>query len=334
MKTMALIGALTLACVAAPSLADEPITLRFAMTAPAGGWSQSRWFDGWIARVEQQSGGTVKIQMYPGSTLANMVNAYDRTLNGVADLAYSITGTMRGKFVGTSVIELPSDANGKEGSGAMWQLLERGLTASEFNDTVPLYLYVYPQTVIHLQKPVTRLEDIKGMKIGATAKVSADVIDKLGAAPITTNPTEMYEILQRHVISGMAVAWTGVLSFKLHEVTNYHLNIEIGSSGGYMVMNKETHAKLPQVARAAFAANSGYAASKAFGVVIDGVATDQYETVLKMPGHTQARLAPEEKRRWQALFAGVVDQWVKDTPNGAAILAAYRDGIAQVRAGM
>jgi TRAP-type C4-dicarboxylate transport system substrate-binding protein len=313
--------------------AQEPLTVRFAMTAPAAGWSWTRWFDSWIAKVEKDAGGTIKIQTYPGSTLANMTNAYDRTVSGVADMAYSVTGTMRGKFVGTNVLELPSDANGKEGSGALWRLFETGLIAPEFADSVPLYLYVYPQTILHLQKPVTKLADLKGMKIGATSRVSAESITRLGAAPVTTTPAEMYEVLQRGVITGMAVGWNGVLSFKLHEVTNYHLNVEIGSGGGFMIMNKGFHAKLPAQAKTAFEKNAGYAASKAFGVVIDAVAVDQFDTVKAMPGHTQAYLAPEEKARWRALFTPITDEWVKATPNGAAILAAYRDAILKVRAG-
>jgi TRAP-type C4-dicarboxylate transport system substrate-binding protein len=335
MKTIPVLAVAALAASVPQARADEPITLRFAMTSPQAGWSWQKWFEPiWIPQVEKGSHGTLKIQPYFGSTLANMVNAYDRTVNGVADLAYSVTGTMRGKFPKTNVIELPNDANGKEASGAMWKLYESGLTASEFADVVPLYLYVYSQSVFHFQKPVTRLEDIKGMKIGATSKVSADSIERLGAAPVTTNPGEMYEVLQRRTITGMAMGWNGVLSFKLPEVTNYHLNVQLGSGGGFMILNKATYAKLPAEAKAAIDANSGYGPSKAFGMVIDANAAEQFATVSKMPGQTQAFLAPEEKVRWQARYGSLIDEWVKGTPNGAAVLAAYRKGIADIRAGM
>ena len=335
MKTIPVLMLALMPIVVSPARADEPITLRFAMTSPQAGWSWQKWFDPiWIPKVEKDSGGTLKIQTYFGSTLANMVNAYDRTVNGVADMSYSVTGTMRGKFPRTNVVELPSDANGKEASGAMWKLYENGLTAAEFADTVPLYLYVYSQTVFHFQKPVTKLEDIKGMKIGATSKVSADSIERLGAAPVTTNPAEMYEVLQRRTITGMAMGWNGVLSFKLPEVTNYHLNVQLGSGAGFMILNKETYARLPAQAKAAIDANSGYGPSKAFGMVIDANAGEQFNTVKKMPGQTQAYLSAEEKLRWEARYGALIDEWVKETPNGAAVLAAYRKGIADIRAGM
>ena len=314
--------------------AQEPVTLRFAMTSPQAGWSWQKWFEPiWIPAVEKASQGTLKIQPYFGTTLANMLNAYDRTVNGVADLAYSVTGTMRGKFPRSNVVELPNDSNGKEASGALWKLYESGITAAEWADTVPLYLYVYSQSVFHFQKPVTKLEDIKGMKIGATSRVTADTIERLGAAPVTTSPGEMYDVLQRRVITGMAMGWNGVLSFKLPEVTNYHVNVQLGSGGGFMIVNKDVYAKLPAQAKAAIDANSGYGPSKAFGMVIDANAREQFATVEKMPGQTQAFLPPDEKARWQARSIAMIDEWVKETPDGPRVLAAYRDGIARVRAG-
>ena len=335
MKTIPVLVLVLVSAVVPAARADEPITLRFAMTSPQAGWSWQKWFaPEWIPKVEKEAQGTLKVQPYFGTTLANMLNAYDRTVNGVADLAYSVTGTMRGKFPLTNVVELPNEANGKEASGAMWKLYESGLTAAEFSDVVPLYLYVYSQSVFHFQKPVTKLEDIASMKIGATSRISAESIERLGAAPVTTSPAEMYEVLQRRTITGMAIGWNAVLSFKLPEVTNYHLNVQLGSGGGFMILNKDTYAKLPAVAKAALNANSGYAPSKAFGMVIDANATEQFDTVKNMPGQTQAFLAPEERKRWQARYGTLIDEWVRDTPNGATVLAAYRKSIADIRAGM
>jgi TRAP-type C4-dicarboxylate transport system substrate-binding protein len=321
-----------LATLVTPAIAQEVPTLRFAMTAPQTTPTWKMWWEDWFARIESESEGSMKIQTYFGTTLANMNNVYDRTVNGVADLGYGITSVLRGKTPGTNVIELPSEANGREASAGMWRLFQDGLTAAEWNDVHLLSLFVYPQTIMHFQKPITRLEDIKGMKIGAASKVSGDIIERLGAAQITTNPSEMYENLNRRLITGMSMAWTGVLQFKLHEVTNYHLNVEFGSGGGFLAANKETWAKLPAKGRAAFDRNSYYGLSKAFGGILDQMAANQRKEVAAMPGHTDAVLDPAEKRRWQSLAAPVVEEWVKATPNGAAILAAFNAEVARVRA--
>ena len=51
--------------------------------------------------------------------------------------------------------------------------------------------------------------------------------------------------------------WTGVVQFKLPEVTNYHLETMLGSSTGFVLMNKPAYARLPEAARKVFDANTG-----------------------------------------------------------------------------
>ena len=63
-------------------------------------------------------------------------------------------------------------------------------------------------------------------------------------------------------------------------------------------------------------------------------AMEQFNTVKAMPNQTQAFLPPDEKKRWQERSIAMIDEWVKATPDGATVLAAYRKGIADIRAGM
>jgi TRAP-type C4-dicarboxylate transport system substrate-binding protein len=333
MRSLRIAAGLAATLLPLPVVAQEPITIRFAMTAPATGFSWARWFEPENARIEKDSEGTLKIQTYFGGTLANMTNAWDRTVNGVADMSYAVTGPLRGKLVKTNVVELPNDANGKEASGAMWMLFESGVIADEWVEVKPLFLLVYPQSIFHMRQPVTKLEDMKGLKIGANSKVAAESVERLGAAPVTTTPSEMYENLQRGVVSGTVVGWNGVLGFKLQEVANYHLNFQNGSGGGFTVMNKQVYDKLPAKARAALDKRSGYGVSKEFGVLLDKVAQEQYDAVKAMPGHTQGYLAPDEAARWRRAVQPITDEWVKATPNGAKVLEAYRAAVLKIRAG-
>jgi hypothetical protein len=44
-------------------------------------------------------------------------------------------------------------------------------------------------------------------------------------------------------------------------------------------------------------------------------------------------LAPEERAKWKARIAPVIDNWVKNTPDGAHVLAAFRKELADIRTG-
>ena len=317
--------------VAQPALADEPPTLRFANTSPQTSPTWKGMWEPWVQKVEKDADGALKIQVYFGGTLATMANVFDRLTNGVADLGYGIFSTIRGKFPGTGVVELPLDVNSHQGSIAIWNLYASGLLKEEYADVHPLEMNVYPQTNIHFNRPVTKLEDMKGLKIGANGRLAADVVTRLGAAPVTVDPTQLYEVLQRHVVNGVTVAWTGVLQYKVAEVTNYHLDYAFGSSGGFLFMNKDSYAKLTGKAKAAIDKNSGLGLSREFGDVLDQIAVDQVTSVKAMPGHTVAGLAPKEKARWDKVVAPVIDSWIAETPNGAAIWAAYKAEVQKAK---
>jgi TRAP-type C4-dicarboxylate transport system substrate-binding protein len=127
------------------------------------------------------------------------------------------------------------------------------------------------------------------------------------------------------------MSWPAVLSFKLFEVTKHHLDAPFGLAGAYFFMNKDAFAKLPEVAQKAIDKYSGEPLTKKLG---GGGIEENKEVIAKlkaMPGRTVTELAPAEKERWHKLFEPIVDEWVKTTPDGAKVLAAFREEVAKVR---
>ena len=312
--------------------AQEPITLRFAYPASANSATWKQWFEPWIERVRTESGNAVQVQPFFGTSLATMMNSYDRVVAGVADIALGASNSMAGKLKSSTVVELPSDYTSRESSGAMWRLFEQGLISAEWSDVKPILFTVYPPTKPSFVQPVTRLEDIKGLKIATLSKGDAAIYQLLGAAPVTAAVTELYEMANRRVVSGVVVGRNAFLTFKLNEVTSYHLDFESAGGAGFTIMNKASYEKLPDAGKRAIARNSGFEASQGAAAVTDRSAAAAEEFMAKTPGHTLASLPPAEKQRWLQAIQPVTDQWVKDTPNGAAILAAYRAEVAKLRA--
>jgi TRAP-type C4-dicarboxylate transport system substrate-binding protein len=137
--------------------------------------------------------------------------------------------------------------------------------------------------------------------------------------------TENYEALQRNLVDGVQMGWTGFTQFKLQEVTSYHLEVSFGTPAGFTAANKEAYAKLPAKAKAAVDKNSGEPFSALMGRALHNTAEMQYNAVKAMPGHTMYSLDPKEFERWKERSKPIVDEWIANTPNGAAIVAAWRD---------
>jgi TRAP-type C4-dicarboxylate transport system substrate-binding protein len=315
--------------------ADEPILLRFGFPAPPQSKVNVWGVTPWIEDVQKAAPGLLDIKVFPGPSLATTENSYDRVVSGVADLMFGIFGPLAGKFTRVTVGSLPFEAkNNSETAVAYWHLYERGLFADELKEVKTLALFTFPSAGFHTNKPVAVAADLAGMKVAVSDRALSQLITSLGAVPITMGPPDFYQSMQRGLVGGVAVGWSAADTFKLYEVSKYHVDTASGLFAAFMFMNKQSFAKLPAAAQQAIDRYSGEPFFRRMGKVTDDMDGEGREKVRAMPGQTITRLNAAEEARWQELAQPIIENWVKTTPNGAAILSAFREEIKKVRAGM
>ena len=326
---------LTAAMVAAPLVAQaqEPIQLKFGSAVPAVSWPNTMGVLPWAEQVEKDSGGAVKFTLFAGSAVVSSKNGYDRLTNGIVDALYGTISDTPGQFPRTDVSSMPFEVNKSiDASRALWRLYEKGMISMEFGAVHPLAIFVFNASRFHANKPLAKAEDFKGLKVAVFSRMLSEIANNIGATPVTVSTTEIYETMQRNLAQICIMGWTGTQTFKIDEVTKFHLDAPLGSSPGYMLMNKETYAKLPAVAKAAVDKNAGLPFTIKMGNNSDTVEAQVRERTKAKPGHTVAELDPAELERWKKMVAPLVDEWVKSTPDGAKVLAAYRAELASLRA--
>jgi len=312
----------------------EPVPLKFAFPAPPQSLVHVWGSQPWMEAVQKDSDGTVEIKFFAGPALGNFHNIYDRLLNGVADIAFGTFSDLAGVFPRTSVSNLPFQAQTNAEAGlALWRMIEGGPLAEEYSKVRTLGIFTFPPSGFHTNKPVKSAADLKGMKLTSNSRVGSRIIELLGAAPVTLTPPEVYQTLQRGLAQGAVIGWSAFFPFKLQEVTKHHLEAPFGNSASYFFMNKDAYARLPEKAKRAFDRNSGEKFSRALGKASDRMLEDGRADVQKLPGHMVTVLDAEEAARWQLILAPMVDEWLKETPDGPRVLAAYREELAKIRRG-
>jgi TRAP-type C4-dicarboxylate transport system substrate-binding protein len=310
----------------------EPAQLRLAYPAPPRGLVNLWVLTPWTEDVQKASEDTVEIKVFPGPALGTFNNIYDRLINGVADIAYGTVGAISSQFPKTEVATLPFVAEGAEQATlALWALYKRGLIADEFDKVRLLALFSYSNVTLHMRKPIKVQADLKGLKLAVSSHVITEVASRLGAAPVAMTGAESYSAAGRGVIDGAILPWPAIYPFKIQEVLNYHVDVPLGTGAAFVAMNKESYARLPQKAQAALDSLSGDVLVKRLGVASERMEVEGRDDVRKLPGQTVTRLDPAEAERWSKLLAPVAEDWVKQTPNGAAIFAAYREELAKNR---
>src|SRR5579871_6212162 len=88
------VAVLFLLAVASPALADDAVTLKFATLSTADGPLNTRMLHPWAERVNAAGKGIVQLDVRDGFAIANYNNIYDRVLDDVVQVAFTVTGSI------------------------------------------------------------------------------------------------------------------------------------------------------------------------------------------------------------------------------------------------
>src|ERR671910_2022530 len=112
--------ALAGSAVAAPALLREgyaqapQVTLRMHHFLPAVTNGQAKFLAPWARKVQQESGGRIRIDIFPSMQLGGPPpQLYDQARDGVVDIVWTLTGYTAGRFPKSEAIENPFVAHRK-----------------------------------------------------------------------------------------------------------------------------------------------------------------------------------------------------------------------------
>ena len=319
---------------ALPKKPKNQVVLNFASPSPARAPINWSFLRPWTKKVNADGGGSIKISLKTGRTLATALNVYGRVLSNVAQIGWGGQLLFGGKFQHSLVTGLPFlIRNSEEGSLALWRLYEKGIIKSEYDEVRPLALTTFPILGFHTKKrPIKSLGDLKGLKLRSTSRLSAKVIKFLGAAPISIPFYDQYQAINRGTIDGTLAQWTIFSPFKLDEVTKYHIEgLQMGAFPGTVFITHKIYDSLPANARKAINANSGEKFSHNFGKFWDKAQSEGRAYVEKKPGHTITTISSGEEAKWRKKMKPITTQWIKSMPNGQKILDALKAELEIIR---
>ena len=315
--------------IAAPALAQEKLILT-SMSPPNS--ANSKFFAAWAEKINKAGGGTIDIDMRDGNALANYGNVYDRVVNNVIQIGWSIHQVVAGKFPLTDVGGLPYiTPDGATGAVALWRIYKAGLLDAEYRDVMPLFLAPFPAGNIHYIKAPREFDDLRGLKVSSSGRTQAQMIDSLGGAAISLQPQDLYEGLNRSTVDAAIISWAGFAPYKLQEVTFFHLEGALGQNTSMFFMSRQRFAALPEKGRNAISDNVSEAQTRAFGAYFDDQAQQSRAPVAASDKHKVVRLTAQQSAAWEKRFAPVLAEWAKERAGGEAVLAAYRKEIAGLK---
>ena len=291
------------------SAAEPVIKLNYANFFPAPS-PHSVLAEQWGKEIDKRTNGQVKITFFHGGTLAPAAQIYDSTVQGIADIGFSVLAYTRGKFPLTEVIDIPLGLKTGVTATKLINAYYKKFQPKEFDEVKVLYLHAHGPGLIHTtKKPVQKLEDLKGLKLRATG-LSAKIVTALGAAPVGTTMPETYDALRTGVAEGALAPLMALKDFRWGELTKYSIE-NYGSSysvGFFVVMNKNKWNSLPADIQKVFTqVNEEY--TDKVGALWDQTDKDGIEFV-KSKGGKLLPLSNEEDARWAKAVRPLLDEYV------------------------
>lgn len=180
----------------------------------------------WQELVEEKSGGSLKIELYPDSQLGSKSELIDSMLLGepvvtLADGAFYADYGVKdfGIVFGPFLFEDWEDC---------WNLIESDWykEQSDLLEEKGLKLlgsnWIYGERHTLTTKPVNTVDDLKGMKIRVPGnQIQSIGFDVLGAASTGMDLGDVYQSLQSKTIDGAENPLSTLYGRKLHEVAKY-----------------------------------------------------------------------------------------------------------------
>lgn len=310
-----IIGAVLTALLSGPAIAQE-FTFKLHHFLPANAPAHTQMLEPWARAVEENSGGRVKIKIFPAMSLGGKPpELIQQVRDGVVDLVWTVNGYTPGLFPRTEVFELPTvHINDPVATNlAMYDLFKEQL-AGEYVGLEVMFLHVHAGQGIHMvDSEVRKPFDLSGKKMRIPTRTGAWVIEALGAAPVAMPVSELPQALARNVVDGAFIPWEIIPPLEIQHQTDYQIegyeSSRFGNTTFQVSMNADRWVNLPEDIQNAFGNASGPDWSAKVGEIWRS--TDDFGIDLAVnAGNTHIILSEEETAAFASALAQVVDRWI------------------------
>ncbi len=327
------------AVLSAPSAIAQAVTLKLHVFVPPPANPFKTFLAPWAKKVEKESGGKLKIELYPSMQLGGKpTQLVDQVKDGIVDIVWTLPGYTAGRFPKLEVFELPFVHTSPVATTLAIQDFYDKHLKEEFKDYHVLLLHCHAGSLFQTKKPIRKFTDVKGLKIRTATRAGGWYLKSIGAVPIGAPLPAIPQMLSKGVIEGALLPFEIAPAIKMQQlVSNFSVlagdQPRMNTSTFAFLMNKNSYAKLPADLKKVIDNNSGRALAPIAGknwADIENPARGVMASKKKNKFHT---IPAAEVAKFKAAAKPAIDRWVaqmkKRGIDGEALLKDARAMIAK-----
>lgn len=312
---------LVLAMALGGTAAQAQTELKLSYNQPATSAAWTEVIAPYADRLESLSAGKLKVARYPGEVLHPVADGFRAAATGITDVTSAWPLYQASSFKLFHGLGLPGalPASDIATVRVMDELYAKHLKGEyealrvklAFNASTPSY-------DILSTKPIASLDDLKGLRIRAGGATATQIVERLGAIPVTMSITDSYTAFQQGVVDGIILASADMVAYRMIEVGKHFYEIGVARIAIPHAINAAYFDGLPAdlqdvVAKAGHEA--GYDYARMYMGLTEGAMAKMAEA-----GVTIVKASDADRARITELLSPMWDDFVK--ANGGAGSAA------------
>ena len=274
--------------------------------------------------VDKATGGKLKITVHANASLFKANEIKRAVQGGQAQIGEVLLVNFENENPIYAVDGLPflaaSYAESKKLAAAQKPALEKVLAAQGM---MLLYTVPWPPQGIYVNKPITSVADMRGLKWRAYSPATSKIAELIGAQPVTIQAAELSQALATGIVeSYMSSGSTGYDS-KTYESIKYWYDTQAWLPKNAVLINKKAFDALDKASQDAVLKAGAEAQERGFRISAEK--NDWYKKALAEKG--MKIMAPPAKLTADLRQVGAImlADWEKKTgADGQAVIAAFR----------
>ncbi|MEM1288519.1 MAG: TRAP transporter substrate-binding protein DctP [Pseudomonadota bacterium] len=223
-----------LSAVAAPAVADTTIRLSTYVNEID---IRYEGFEHFAKLVEEKTGGSVTVQIFPSATLHGWSEGIDAMQGGVSDISWVPADDRLPCYRVTSLYPAAIDLENQVEMDAAYADLVRDEAVNI--GLVPLFNsnYSYDQEW-WFEDTVEDIGNLDGKQVRSIGPLVSMMIESWGGAPVFVAPSEVFQSAERGVVDGINMGVATYSSWQLWDVMPYMVNASLFYGNINYMMNK------------------------------------------------------------------------------------------------
>jgi TRAP-type C4-dicarboxylate transport system substrate-binding protein len=225
----------------------KPVVLRLVTATPAKAPPVSEMLDNMAERFNERAKGEYKMEIHRGGALAKLPEFFDAVKFGTVEMAMSAWGIFANLDPRFGAMEIPFMTNSFDAdayAAPRYLPLYDQILQERFNAKA-LSLFATGGFDVFSTRPIKRIEDFKGVMIGAVNPTAAQLVKDLGGAPVTIMWVDIYESLQKKVIDAAIIQPGAALTTNVVDVCKYLVLSDVNASFTGITINLDVWKKMP-----------------------------------------------------------------------------------------